>query len=113
MTGEYRAPRVKGRVTAAFVRDELLSCFESANREFLCVLNRPTDEAALKTQVRQFVSGSFQSCGANFEQPTKEGIVSAMSQCRANAEAMMGERGAAIIEHHYTEMMKLVQRLPS
>jgi len=113
MSGEYKAPEVqKGKVTPTLVRDELLKCFESANKEFLNILNRPTDDQALKAQVRQFVTGSFQSCGANFDQPTKEGIVSAMNQCKSSAEAMMGEKGTAIIKHHYDEMMKLVNKLP-
>jgi hypothetical protein len=34
-----------------------------------------------------------------------------MNQCRTNAEKMMGPQGAGIIEHHYDEMMKLVDRL--
>jgi hypothetical protein len=114
MSGQYTAPVVpKGKVTPTLVRDELLKCFESANKEFMHVLNQPTNDEALKAQVRQFVTGSFQSCGASFDQPTKEGIVSAIGQCRSNAEAMMGQKGADIIRHHYDEMMKLVDQLPA
>ena len=114
MAGQYVAPDVpKGKVTPILVRDELLKCFESANKEFMHVLNQPTDDQALKAQVRQFVTGSFQSCGASFDQPTKEGIVTAIGQCKANAEAMMGQKGATIIREHYDEMMKLVNKLPA
>ena len=35
-----------------------------------------------------------------------------MDQCRRNAEAMMGDRGAEVIRHHYDEMLSLVTRLP-
>ena len=113
MAGQYKAPDVpKGKVTPVLVRDELLKCFESANSEFMHVLNQPTSDAVLKAQVRQFVEGSFQSCGASFDKPTKQGIVSAIGQCKANAEAMMGQKGADIIKHHYNEMMKLVTKLP-
>jgi hypothetical protein len=112
-TERYMAPEVpEEKVTPTLVRDELLKCFESANKEFMDVLNQPTDDQALKSQVRQFVAGSFQSCGASFERPTKEGIVSAIGQCRSNAEAMMGPKGTEIIRHHYDEMMKLVDKLP-
>jgi len=111
--GQYKAPDVpNGEVTPTLVRDELLKCFESANKEFMNVLNQPTNDEALKAQVRQFVSGSFRSCGASFDQPTKDGIVSAIGQCKANAEAMMGQKGTDIIRHHYDEMMKLVNKLP-
>lgn len=113
MPGNYKAPDVPaGSVTPILVRDELLRCFEDANKEFMLLLNQPADDQQLKAQVRQFVAGSFQNCGASFEQPTKEGIVTAIGQCKANAEAMMGEKGAAIIREHYHEMMKLVDRLP-
>jgi len=112
MAGQYKAPNIPiGKVTPTLVRDELLRCFESANKEFMHVLNQPTNDEALRAQVRQFVTGSFQSCGASFDQPTKEGIVSAIGQCKSNAEAMMGQKGADIIRHHYDEMMKLVVKL--
>ncbi len=113
MAGGYKAPDVpKAKVTPVLVRDELLRCFEDANREFMHVLNQPANDQALKVQVRQFVSGTFQSCGVSFEQPTKEGIVAAIGQCKSNAEAMMGQKGAVIIREHYDEMMKLVNKLP-
>jgi hypothetical protein len=113
MAEGYKAPNIpKEKVTPVVVRDELLKCFESANKEFMHVLNQPTNDAALKAQVRQFVTGSFQSCGASFENPTKQGIVSAINTCKSNAESMMGPKGADIIRHHYDEMMKLVTKLP-
>ncbi len=112
MTG-YRAPDVPAdEVTPALVRDELLKCFESANKEFMEVLHQPATDEAIKAQVNQFVSGVFQNCGASFDNPTKAGIVTAMGQCRANAEARMGPKGQAIISHHYEEMIKLVDKLP-
>jgi hypothetical protein len=114
MAGHYKAPDVsKDKVTPILVRDELLRCFEDANKEFMQVLNQPTNDEALKVQVRQFVTGTFQSCGASFDQPTKEGIITAIRQCKTNAEAMMGEKGANIIRDHYDEMMKLVNKLPA
>ena len=113
MAEGYKAPNVpKEKVTPVLVRDELLKCFESANKEFMHVLKQPTNDEALKAQVRQFVTGSFQSCGASFDKPTKEGIISAISTCKSNAESMMGPKGAGIIKHHYDEMMKLVTKLP-
>ena len=112
MTG-YRAPDIPaGKVTPVLVRDELLKCFEDANKEFMQVLNQPATDAAIKAQVHQFVTGVFQNCGASYDRPTKEGIVTAIGQCKANAEAMMGPAGADIIRHHYDEMMKLVTKLP-
>ena len=112
MTQTYRAPNVPGdRITPEFVRDELLSCFESANREFATLLNQPVTDEQLKQQVKQFVESVFVNCGASYTDPTKQGILTAMNQCRSNAEKMMGPQGAGIIQHHYDEMMKLVDRL--
>jgi len=113
MSGTYRAPEVPSeRITGEFVRDELLRCFESANREFLILLRQPVADEALKAQVKQFVEGVFQNCGVNYVHPTKTGILTAIAQCKSNAESMMGPQGASIIHHHYAEMMKLVDRLP-
>jgi len=113
MSKTYMAPQVPDeKITPEFVRDELLTCFESANREFSKLLAQPVTDEILKEQVRQFVHSVFSSCGASFETPTREGIVVAINQCKANAEKMMGPQGAQIIKHHYDEMMKLVTRLP-
>lgn len=108
----YRAPDVPDdELTAEFARDELVRCFESANREFYRILDEPVGDEALREQVHQFVTGVFQQCGADFESPTKAGIITAIGECKSNAERMMGDRGADIIRHHYGEMMKLVRRL--
>ena len=112
MKAEYKAPEVPdSRITPAFVRDELLKCFESANAEFAEVLHQPVTDDQLRQQVRSFVEGVFSQCGVSYVSPTKEGIVTAISECKRNAETMMGTRGAEIIDHHYSEMMKLVDRL--
>jgi hypothetical protein len=113
MTQTYRAPEVPNeKVTPEFVRDELLRCFESANKEFMTLLNQPVTDEQLKQQVRQFVEGVFVNCGASYADPTKDGILTAISQCKSNAEKMMGPQGAGIIQHHYVEMMRLVNKLP-
>ena len=113
MTQTYTAPDIPSdRITPEFVRDELLTCFESANREFATLLNQPVTDEQLKQQVKQFVESVFVNCGASYTDPTKEGILTAMNQCRTNAEKMTGPQGAGIIQHHYDEMMKLVDRLP-
>ena len=108
----YTAPNVPdAKVNPEFVRDELLKCFESANGEFMKVLHQPVTDEQLRQQVKMFVEGVFTQCGVSYVSPTKEGIVAAISQCKANAEQMMGTAGADIINHHYAEMMKLVNRL--
>ncbi len=112
MAEKYIAPDVPDSdVTPAFVRDELLKCFESANGEFARILRQPVTDEQLKQQVKTFVEGVFSQCGVSYVAPTKEGIVAAISECKRNAEQMMGSQGADIIEHHYEEMMKLVNRL--
>lgn len=108
----YTAPDVPDeKVTPTFVRDELLRCFESANGEFMEILHQPVTDEQLKQQVRSFVEGVFSQCGVSYVAPTKEGILTAIAECKRNAERMMGPQGTEIIEHHYSEMMKLVNRL--
>lgn len=112
MRETYRAPEViDGKLTPTFVRDELLKCFESANGEFARLNGQAVTDEQLKQQVKGFVEGVFSSCGVSYVEPTKEGIMVAISECRSNAEKMMGTAGTPIIEHHYSEMMKLVDRL--
>lgn len=113
MTHTYQAPIIPdSKLSTELVRDELLRCFESANREFMSLMNQQVTDEQLKGQVKQFVEGVFQQCGASYTNPTKNGILVAISQCKSNAESMMGPRGAEVIQHHYAEMMKLVNRLP-
>ena len=116
--GIYEAPDLSPeQVTPVVVRDELLKCFESANREFGKIMNQPPAPAdiqqqqQLKHQVRQFVESVFQKCDVDFESPHKEGIVMAIEECKKNAEAMMGPAGKEVVAHHYEEIMKLVDRL--
>ncbi|MFQ5950992.1 MAG: hypothetical protein ACE5KH_02775 [Candidatus Geothermarchaeales archaeon] len=112
MAGRYIAPDVPAeQLTLDFVRDELLTCFESAQSEFLELQGQKLPEEELRGQVAQFVKGSFQSCGASFDQPTREGIILAIEECKKNATQGFGEAGVPIIDHHYGEMMKLVSRL--
>lgn len=113
MGSTYKAPDIPAEdVTPALVRDELLTCFESANREFSKVLNQPVGDEALKRQVREFVTSVFSSCGVSFDDPTKAGILTSIEACKKNAETMMGPKGSDIIKEHYEEMMKLLEKLP-
>ena len=112
MPHSYKAPDIPAdEVTPVLVRDELLKCFESANGEFARMLHQPVTDEQLKQQVKTFVQGVFSQCGVSYVSPTKEGIVEAISECKRNAEQMMGPRGAEVVQHHYSEMMKLVDKL--
>lgn len=112
MDNIYTAPEVEDAdVTPLLVRDELLKCFESANGEFAKAMAKPINDRELKQQVKGFVENVFSKCGVDYVAPTKEGILVAISECKKNAEGMMGPQGSLIIEHHYSEMMKLVNRL--
>ncbi len=112
MTGTYTAPDIPAdKVTPTLVRDELLKCFESANGEFARMLHQTVTDEQLKQQVKTFVEGVFSQCGVSYVSPSKEGILTAISECKRNAEQMMGPRGAEVIDHHYGEMMKLVDKL--
>jgi hypothetical protein len=90
-TTTYKAPENPHGVdvTPSFVRDEIIACFESANREFLRLLNLPIDNEILKSQVRKFVTTVFANCGSSYWDPTKESILEASNHsmqgnCRGN-----------------------------
>src|SRR2546429_9196513 len=107
MTQTYKAPNVPSdRITPEFVRDELLSCFESANREFATLLNQPVTDEQLKQQEKQFVESVFVNCGASYTDPTKQRILPDMNQSTSNAETMQGHHGAQRNQQHYDEMKK-------
>src|SRR5487761_1024684 len=92
---EYKAPAVSSdQVSVLLVRDELLRCFESANKQFARILQQPATDGMIREQVRQFVTGVFGNCGASFDNPTKDGIKRAITECKKNAESMMGPQGA-------------------
>ena len=108
----YKAPDIPANeVTPVLVRDELLKCFESANGEFARMLHQPVTDEQLRRQVKMFVEGVFSQCGVSYVSPTKEGIMTAISECKRNAEQMLGPPGADVVNHHYAEMMKLVGKL--
>lgn len=112
MPAAYKAPNIPAdAVTPLMVRDELLKCFKSANREFARLINQQATDEALRIQVKRFVDDAFQKCGVSFDNPTKAGIKTAIDTCKKNAETLMGPQGAYIIHHHYQEMMKLVEKL--
>ncbi len=70
----YQAPSLTNlKITPELVRDELLTCFESANREFARLMAQPVTDDVLKGQVKQFVESVFQQCGASYANPTKWG----------------------------------------
>src|SRR5438067_13487141 len=102
MTQTYTAPDVPSdRITPEFVRDELLTCFESAIREFATLLNQLVTDEQLKQQVKQFVESVFVNCGASYTAPSIDGILPAMNQCMSNGENMIGPQGVGIRQHYY------------
>ena len=81
-------------MTPTLVRDELLKCFESANKEFMHVFNQPTNDEALKAQVQAVRDGLFPELRGELRPARpRQGIVTAIGQCKSNAEAMMGPKG--------------------
>src|SRR2546422_11764075 len=110
----YKAPAVPAsKITPQFVRNELLTCFESANREFARVLKQPVTDEALKQQVRQFVTSVFSQVGVSFGKATEVGIETAIEECKKNAEAMMGAKESEVILLHNDEVVKLVTKPPA
>ncbi len=113
-TISYKAPQTlqKRDITPSFIREELIKCIESANREFAESLNRPISNRVLKDQVREHLIAVFANCNTSYRNPTREGIIGVIGRCKTNAEEIMGTQGKEILEQHYKEIMKLVNQLP-
>ena len=96
-------------VTPSMVRDAMMTCFFEAH----CADTGlgTSDEAELsmnKTYCSREVKKLFGSCGANFENPTKDDI---MKSLKSLAEFSKNFRDQEIIKKHYDQMMALVGKL--
>ncbi len=66
MTGTYKAPDIPtSQITGELVRDELLRCFESANKEFYTLLNQPVFEEELACRSRSGDEGDVAATKVN------------------------------------------------
>lgn len=101
------------KLTAEFVRDQMIECFFTSQKEILALAARSVHHAAtdgeLRKSVCQLIKMAFAEAGGNYEAPTKEVLLKVMDILKRKSRATGKE--AEIIQHHAGEMMDLMGRL--
>jgi len=104
------------KVTPKLVRDAIIECFYQAHQEVLRdmyillqegKINKEPEEMG-KEYIKETIINYFIKVGGNFENPTKEHIMLVLEELREFAK---GFRSPEIINKHYGEIMKLVEKL--
>lgn len=90
-------------VTALMVRDALVQCFYEAHCEDSGIDN--VEESVNRGYCNSIVKKIFKDVGVNFERPTKEGLVSAITKL---SEFSKSFRDPEIIKKHGQEISKLL-----
>lgn len=93
-------------ITPLMVRDAMIECFYRAH----CVDAEIDlqEGSANKSYCQQIVEKAFTDSGGDFENPTKNSILAAMSELKKFSENF---RDPKIIQKHAQEIMKLVEKL--
>ncbi len=105
----------EGEITPLMVRDAIVRCFFQAHKEVLECMNRENEFSSQKErgnfeklQADMIVREAFESAGINFNAPSKRGILMVLEELKVIASEF---RKPEIIEKHYNEIMKLVEKL--
>ena len=93
-------------ITPLMVRDAILECFNQAHCEDAGVGTE--DKESNKLYCQELVKKAFADAGVDFDHPTKEGIMKVLEQLREFSKSF---RDPKIIQGHYQNIMKLVEKL--
>jgi len=93
-------------VTPLMVRDAMSQCFYEAHCEASGVAS--DDEELNKSYCKETVRKAFADADADFEHPTRDGIIAAAKKL---AEFSKNFRDQSIVQKHFGEMMVLVNAL--
>lgn len=104
------------KVTPTMVRDAIIECFYQAHQEVLQDMYVLLKEGKIKKRpeemgkeyIKQTIANYFIKVGGDFENPTKEHIMLVLEELREFAK---GFRSPDIINKHYGEIMKLVEKM--
>jgi hypothetical protein len=98
------------------VRDAMVRCFKQAHREVLeqttegdLNLSEEEKEKLKQLEVEILVRKFFESNQGNFDNPTKEYL---LMVCRDLKEFSAHFKNPKIVDRHYREMMRLIEKLP-
>lgn len=100
--------------TPAKVRSLLIDCFFEAQKMTMIQagqsLGTKTDADTLRANVEGVIRLGFKEVGADFETPTKSGMIAVMNVLARKASAWGTPK--EIIDHHRDTMMEIIQKLP-
>lgn len=95
-------------------RDLLVECFRHAQAETFARqrerLGVAADEEAVDMSIRGAVRAALSSVGGDFDHPTKEHLAGAVEVLARKARTWGTPDD--IVDHHLTEMRKVIERLP-
>ena len=101
------------KITPENVRDEMVECFLSAQKECLSLaaesMHRQVTEEDLRKSVTVIIKGAFKEAEEDFDNPTKEALMKVMEILKRKSAATGKE--ADIIQHHAGQMMDLLMKL--
>lgn len=93
-------------VTPGKVRDAITVCFNEAHCADAGIAE--SEMPVKKQYCEQIVKKAFADSGGDFENPTKESILAALEELKKFAANF---RDQSIIQKHYQEIMKLMEKL--
>lgn len=93
-------------VTALMVRDAIIECFRLAHCEDSGI--NVADKNINKEYCGDIVKKAFSDTGSDFDKPTKDTIIKVLGELKSFS---MNFRDKSIIEHHYNQILKLVNKL--
>ena len=103
------------KITPLMVRDAIIRCFHKAHQEALDEMNRKNEfgseaerEGFERIQTDLIVRSAFEDVNADFNNPTKEDIMKVLDEIAKFASRF---RKPEIIRKHYSEIMRLVEKL--
>lgn len=95
------------------VRDFIVKCFSHSHRETFerarKIICSPTDSKSIENSVILVVRLAFKKAGYDFDNPTKDGLISVLDNLAKEAR-LMGTPDC-IVDYHKNEIMKAVNRL--
>ena len=102
-----------GEVVPEDVRNALVECFTLAHGNDLAEslnidITEDSDNAIQRESIVTFLKGAFDYVGADFDKPTKDGL---MKVVKFLEEFSKNFRDPEIIAKHAGEIMKLIKRL--
>lgn len=103
-------------ITPLIVKDAIFKCFLEAHKEVLDMMKEyhqfESEEEFVKLKeldIEMLLKEKMRKSGGNYENPSKEDITNLCSELANFAKKF---RNPKIIEKHYKEIMKLVEKLP-